>query len=175
MRESPACFSYPFSAYTGLFWPIFANKFAYVQKKQYLRTSALLFPPLSPSLNKNSPVATFASCGAYANERFFASRVVPPLRIIKEPKFYLREYMPHRDRSFRAGGTDGRARWGRAVSEGHIFHAVPYGSLIIAVFIPPSIKIAQKFAYVQFLLYLCSRKLQRYLWNRQKTRVLTLS
>ncbi len=31
MRESPVCFSYPFSAYIGLFLPIFANKFAYVQ------------------------------------------------------------------------------------------------------------------------------------------------
>ncbi len=30
MSESPVCFSYPFSAYTGLFRPIFANKFAYV-------------------------------------------------------------------------------------------------------------------------------------------------
>ena len=42
--------------------------------------------------------------------------------------------MPRRDRGFRAGGTDGRARWGRAVSEGLILHAVPYGSLIIAKF-----------------------------------------
>ena len=127
------------------------------EKKMYLRTSAFLFPPLSPSLNKNSPVATFAPCRTYANERFFASRVILPLRIIKEPKFYLREYMPRRDRSFRAGGTDGRARWGRAVSEGLTLHAVPYGSLIIAKFYFAKQKIAEKFAYEQFLLYLCSR------------------
>ena len=67
-----------------------------------------------------------------------------PLRIIKEPKFYLREYMPRRDRGFRAGGTDGRARWGRAVSEGLILHAVPYGSLIIAVFYTAKQKNAKK-------------------------------
>ena len=60
--------------------------------------------------------------------------------------------MPRRDRSFRAGGTDGRARWGRAVSEGLILHAVPYGSLIIAKFHFAKQKIAEKFAYVQFLL-----------------------
>ena len=66
--------------------------------------------------------------------------------------------MPRRDRGFRAGGTDGRARWGRAVSEGLILHAVPYGSLIIAVFYTAKQKkIAEKFAYVQFLLYLCTR------------------
>ena len=64
--------------------------------------------------------------------------------------------MPRRDRSFRAGGTDGRARWGRAVSEGLILHAVPYGSLIIAKLYFAKQKIAEKFAYVQFLLYLCS-------------------
>ena len=51
---------------------------------------------------------------------------------------------PRRDRGFRAGGTDGRARWGRAVSEGLILHAVPYGSLIIAVFIPPKQKNRRK-------------------------------
>ena len=52
--------------------------------------------------------------------------------------------MPRRDRSFRAGGTDGRARWGRAVSEGLILHAVPYGSLIIAVFYTAKAKKTQK-------------------------------
>ena len=52
--------------------------------------------------------------------------------------------MPRRDRGFRAGGTDGRARWGRAVSEGLILHAVPYGSLIIAVFYTAKAKKTQK-------------------------------
>ena len=52
--------------------------------------------------------------------------------------------MPRRGRSFRAGGTDGRARWGRAVSEGLILHAVPYGSLIIAVFYTAMQKKSQK-------------------------------
>ena len=38
---------------------------------------------------------------------------------------------PRRDRGFRAGGTDGRARWGRAVSEGLLSAAdqIPRGSL----------------------------------------------
>jgi len=56
------------------------------QKKVVLRTSACL---------RHSPVATFASCRTYANERFFASRVVPLLRIIDSLRSRRISRYPH--------------------------------------------------------------------------------
>ena len=91
---------------------------AYVKKKLYLRTSAFLFSPLSPSLNKNSPVATFASCGAYANERFFASRVVPPLRIIDSLRPRRIGIYPSRRRVLTKGYVKTRRAGGELLRKG---------------------------------------------------------
>ena len=116
--------------------------------------------PLSPLLtHKNSPVATFASCRPYAALSDFCRPRPSAAVIIREPKFYLREYEPRRNSASPCRGHGaGRGRWGASVSEGlHTPRSASRLSNNREMEFRPAKKIAQKFAYVQFLLYICTR------------------
>ena len=86
------------------------------------------------------------------------ARYVAIFLIIKEPKFYLREYEPRKNSGIRGLSLRTEGAFGNAVFEGLHTPRSALGSLIIAKFHFALQKNAQKLAYVQFLLYLCSRK-----------------
>ena len=79
-----------------------------------------------------------------------------PALIIKEPKFYLREYEPRKNSGIRGLSLRTEGAFGNAVFEGLHTPRSALGSLIIAKSHFAGQKNAQKLAYVQFLLYLCS-------------------
>ena len=102
--------------------------------------------------------STFAPCRTYANWRFFASRVVPPLRIIDSLRPRRIGIYPSRRRVLTKGYVKTRRAGGELLRKG--ISRYPHGTKAIyyrGILYRQAKKTQKKFAYVQFLLYLCSR------------------